>query len=190
MAKSAGKIVGILAVVLLMISGCTRKKPTLETQETGQILKNFKLEFFDSSFKITLEGLAAEKKQDSHTAVSQPAIEIKSKNFILEIRTGSKGTGELFLDPSTQAVMKIVIQNNVMITQKNPENSQTNFSATCEKLTYIEKDDTVVMEGFPQVIQGPNLYSADRITYTFKENKLRFEGNVQVRFKKETAGSN
>jgi len=119
-----------------------------------------------------------------------PAIEIKSKNFILEIRTGSKGTGELFLDPSTQAVMKIVIQNNVMITQKNPENSQTNFSATCEKLTYIEKDDTVVMEGSPQVIQGSNLYSADRITYTFKENKLRFEGNVQVRFKKETAGSN
>ncbi len=189
MAKSAGKVITILMVFLIMMSGCTRKKPSLETQESGQILKNFTLEFFDNSFKITLVGLAAEKKQDSHTAVSQPAIEIKSKNFILDIKTGSKGTGELFLDPSTQAITKIVIQNDIMIIQKNPENSQINFSATCEKLTYIEKDDTVIMEGSPQVNQGANFYSADRIIYTFKENKLRFEGNVQVRFKKSSGSS-
>ncbi|MGC8805226.1 MAG: hypothetical protein ACP5QD_04755, partial [Candidatus Ratteibacteria bacterium] len=104
MAKSAGKVITILAIFLLTMSGCARKKPSLETQESGQILKNFTLEFFDSSFKITLMGLAAEKKQDSHTSVSQPAIEIKNKNFILDIKTGSKGTGELFLDPSTQAI--------------------------------------------------------------------------------------
>ncbi|MCM8805761.1 MAG: LptA/OstA family protein [Candidatus Omnitrophica bacterium] len=193
MGKIYGKLFVIFVIVcfILMMQGCGRKKTTAEIQQITQELKNFKMEFFDNSFRTTLTGIAAEKNpSNSQASVSRPSIEIKSKNFIMEIKTGAKGTGEVFLDPSTQAVIKIVIQGGVTIVQKNPETSQVNFSASCEKLTYMEKEDIVVMEGSPQVIQGQNQYSANRITYNMKENKLNFEGNVQVRFKRESSGSN
>lgn len=190
MEKNTKRIFTVIMIVCLIFSGCGRKKTVEQVQDTRQILKNFTIEFFDSTFKGTLKGLAAEKNTDnSRATVSKPSIEIKSKNYIIEIKTGSTGTGELFLEPETQNVKKIVIQNKVSIVQKNPETSQINFSAGCEHLTYLEAEDTIIMEGSPWVMQGSNKYSADRISYSFKENKLRFEGNVQAHFKKIGSGS-
>ncbi len=189
MGRVSDKIIGITIILFLLISGCGRKKTAQKIEKPEQTLKNFTMEFFDSSFKVTLTGEAAEKNPAGTQAqVSKPAIEIKSKNFNIEIKTAAKGSGELFLDPDTQSVTKIVIQNNVSIVQRNPETNQVNFSAGCERLTYLEKEDTIIMDGSPWVIQGTNHYNADRIIYSFKENKLRFEGNVQIRFKR--AGSN
>lgn len=191
MGKNTKKILAITMIVCLILSGCGRKKSTQQVQHTSQILKNFTIEFFDNTLKITLMGFAAEKDTtNSRATISKPSIEIKGKNYIIEIKTGSTGTGELFLDPETQNVKKIVIQNKVSIVQKNPETSQINFSAGCERLIYHEAEDTIILEGSPWVIQGTNKYSADHITYSFKENKLRFEGNVQVYFKKLGSGSN
>ncbi|MCM8764525.1 MAG: LptA/OstA family protein, partial [Candidatus Omnitrophica bacterium] len=110
--------------------------------------------------------------------------EIKSRNFIVEIKTGDTGAGEIFLDPETQDIKKIVIQNHVSIIQRISETNQINFSAICERLTYLEKEGTIIMDGSPVVTQGTNQYGADRITYSFKENKLKFDGNVKVRFNK------
>ncbi|MCM8788894.1 MAG: LptA/OstA family protein [Candidatus Omnitrophica bacterium] len=185
MGKNSGKIITITLIIFMVMSGCGRKKSTEEVRETGQVLRNFTMQFFDTSFSITLTGLAAEKNSaNTQASVSKPAIEIRSKNFIVEIKTGTRGTGEVFLDPETQDVIKIVIQNNVSIIQRIPETNQVNFSASCERLTYLEKEDTIIMDGSPIVTQGTSHYSADRITYSFKENKLKFDGNVKVLFNK------
>lgn len=189
MGKSAGKFVLITLLVCSLISGCGRKRNTEEIQQPGQMMKNFKMEFFGDSFNFTLSGMAAEKKgSETRASVSSPSVEIKSKDFILEVKTGIKGTGEVFLEPETQKIEKIVIRNGVNIVQKNTETNQINFSATCETLTYLEKENILVMEGSPKVQQGENQYSADRIVYSYKENRLRFEGNVQVNFKKGASG--
>ncbi len=128
MGKSTGRFVLILGLICLLISGCVRKKTSEEVQHPGQVLKNFTMEVFGDSFKLTLTGFAAEKKaSESQASVSKPGIEIKGKNFILEIKTGAKGKGEVFLDPDTQDIKKIVIQNGVNIIQKNPETGQINF---------------------------------------------------------------
>ncbi|MCM8824568.1 MAG: LptA/OstA family protein [Candidatus Omnitrophica bacterium] len=185
MGRNTRKIIAIAAIIIIGLSGCGKKKTTEKMRETGQVLKNFTMRFFDSSLSITLTGLAAEKNSDGTQAtVSKPAVEIKSKNFIVEIKTGARGTGEVFLDPETQDVVKIVIQNGVSIIQKIPETNQINFSANSERLIYLAKEDTLIMDGMPVVTQGTNQYSADRITYSFKENKLKFDGNVKVHFKK------
>ncbi|MCX7705578.1 MAG: hypothetical protein N2115_04890 [bacterium] len=185
MGKNTATFVLILILVFSVISGCGRKRTTEEVQQTGQVLKNFSMEFFGDSFSFTLTGLAAEKKtSESQASVSRPGIEIKGKNFVIEIKTGAKGIAEIFLVPETQNISRIVMQNNINIVQRNLETGQINFSASCEKLTYLEKEDTIIMEGSPKVQQGENFYSADRIIYSFKENRLKFEGNVQVSFKK------
>lgn len=190
MGKSTGKLILISVLIFSLLSGCGRKKIVDEVQQTGKILKNFTMEIFGESFSLTITGFAAEKKDsESQASISKPAIEIKSKNFVIEIKTGTKGSGEVFLDAETQNVNKIIIQNGVNILQKNPVTGQINFAATCDKLTYVEKEDTVIMEGSPKVQQGENLYAADRIVYSFKENRLRFEGNVQVNFKKGFSGN-
>ncbi|MCM8758544.1 MAG: hypothetical protein NC906_02060 [Candidatus Omnitrophica bacterium] len=190
MGKSIGKLILVFVLACLLVSGCGKKKSVGKLHPTGQLLKDFTMEVFGDTFKLTITGIAAEKKSsESQASVSGPTLEIKSKNFIVEIKTGPKGTGEVFLDPETQGITRIIIQNNVNISQKNPETGQINFSANCDKLTYLEKEEIVIMEGSPKVQQGENIYRADRIIYSFRENRLRFEGNVQVNFRKGISGN-
>ncbi len=191
MGKNIGKLLAFLALACFLMSGCGRRKTEIESGDGSQSLKNFSMEFFGDSFKASLKGEAAEKKpSDMNASVARPSFEISSKSFILQIKTGSNGTGEVFLDPATQNITKIVIKNSITIVQKNPDSSQTNFTASCGRLTYIEKEETVIMEETPELMQGSNRYRADRITYNLNENRLRFEGNVQISFKKEATGSN
>jgi len=185
MEKNIGRLFTVLVLVCFLSSGCSRKKTTMESTGAGQTIKDFSIEFFGDSFKANLKGEAAEKKSsDSDASVAKPSLEINSKNFVVQINTGPKGSGEVFLDSSTQNIEKIVIKNNITVVQKNPETSQVNFTAKCDQLTYIEKDETVIMEGSPELVQGLNKYKADKIVYNLNENRLKFEGNVQIFFKK------
>lgn len=191
MGKNTEKIFVVLVLICFLIFGCGRKKTEIESADTGQSLKYFSMEFFGDSFKANLKGEAAEKKSSgSNASVTKPSLEVNSKNFVLQIKTGSKGTGDVILDPSTQNIIRIVLKGSITIDQKNPEGTQTNFTANCGLLTYIEKEETVIMEESPELIQGSNRYRADKIIYNLGENRLRFDGNVQIFFKKETAGSN
>ncbi|HPP66823.1 MAG TPA: LptA/OstA family protein [bacterium] len=188
MGENLKKLFTVLMLVCLVGSGCGRKKTTIESQDTGQSMKNFSMEFFGDSFKANLKGEAAEKQSSNNQAsVTKPSLEIKSKNFIVEIKTGSKGTGDVFLDSETQNVIRVVITNDITIIQKNPDSLQVNFSATCGRLTYFEKEQIVMMEESPVLKQGVNEYKADKIVYNLNENRLRFEGNVRIFFKKEAA---
>ncbi len=170
---------------LFLASSCGKKKNTTEIEQPDRFLRNFSMEFKEGTFTVVLKGEAAEKNSAStQTTVTRPQFDIKGRNFIIEVKTDSRSTGELFLEPETQAVSRIVIQKGVNIIQRNPSTGQINFSAGCEKLTYTSAQDTIVMEGSPWINQGANQYRAEKIVYYLKENRLRFEGNVQIFFKR------
>jgi lipopolysaccharide assembly outer membrane protein LptD (OstA) len=187
MEKTPERVLLIFICCFLVVSGCARKPSGQQLQQqSSQEMRNFRTEFIGEALKVVLVGESAEKDRNaSKASVTKPGLDIATENFRLELTTDAHGTGEVFLNEKTQNVEKVVIEGNITIVQKNPKNLQTNFLATCRKATYFREKQIMVFEGEPEIRQGANRYRADRINYSFSDNRLTFEGNVRVSFEKE-----
>ena len=75
---------------------------------------------------------------------------------------------------------KAVLTGNIKITQKNIKTKEITLEAYCKKLTYIEKDGVLIMEGKPVLKRGKSKFCGEKIFYYWKGNKLEIKGEVNV----------
>ena len=174
------KKVFCILFVMFITYGCSSKKenPQGKTDQTN--IKEFTFRQFAEKMSFTLTGESAEISEKNNTSVKKPSLSLKTATENIEITTGKEGKGEFDFVPETRKINKIVFTGNVKILYKESSTGKITMQGTCKKLTYLEADRMLIMEGSPFLESGSNKFSGDIIYYNFDDNTLKIEGSVNV----------
>ncbi|RKY32613.1 MAG: hypothetical protein DRP67_00570 [Candidatus Omnitrophota bacterium] len=167
----------IIILTILFITGCYKKEENIE--ESGEKISSFSIQSLGEKVKFSLVGESAEVKEKKGE-IKKPEISLEFENQIIEIKTGPEGKAEIKISSENQKVEKAVLTGNIKITQKNIKTKEITLEAYCKKLTYIEKDGVLIMEGKPVLKRGKSKFCGEKIFYYWKGNKLEIKGEVNV----------
>jgi lipopolysaccharide export system protein LptA len=142
-------------------------------------IRQFTFRQFAEKTSFILTGESAEIGSND-TSVKNPSLSLKTATEMIEITTGKEGKGQFDFIPETKSVNKILFTGNIKILYKNLETGKITMEGHCKKLTYLDSEKMLVMEGSPVLKSGSNIFSGDIIYYNFKDNTLKIEGSVNV----------
>jgi len=185
MGRNLKKILFILTIVFLAY-GCSPKKDEPREESVQENVGKFTLRQFAEKTSFVLSGESAEISQSGKSpSVKSPSLSLKTSSEMIEITTGKTGKGQFDLLPETKKVSRIVFTGSVKIVYREISTGKTTMQGSCSKLTYIEADKMLVMEGSPVLERGSSRFSGDVIRYNFSDNTLNIEGSVNVQIPAE-----
>jgi len=162
--------------------GCQRgKKEVPESKLSSQELEHFSLRQFSDRVSLEVTGETAEMTADQKTAiVQQPGFSLKSADSLIEVRTGGEGRAEIRFSPQRQQMEAAILEGKITVTQKALQDKKVLMEATCQKLTYEDREKVLLMEGNPVITRDHNSFSGEKIYYYWTENRIEIKGNVKV----------
>lgn len=164
-----------------MAYGCSPEKESVRDSSTfGENIKEFTFRQFAEGTSFVLRGESAEAGQTSQTSVKNPELSLTTPAETINITTGKEGEGAFDFIPETRKINKVIFTGGVKILYKEADTGKTTMEGNCAKLTYLEEDNLLIMEGSPVLKSDGNIFSGNIIYYNFNDNTLKIEGNVNV----------
>ena len=117
---------------------------------------------------ITAEGSGKLNYEQEIIAVFRENVEINDKDVNLKAHLT-----KMFFDDEAQDITKIEAYGNVRIKQPKRESS-------CRKAVYFVDEDKIVLSGNPRIVQGLDLYTAQKITIYDKGERVVFEPRAEL----------
>jgi lipopolysaccharide assembly outer membrane protein LptD (OstA) len=179
MGKYIKKLLFLLIIIFLSY-GCSDKKEAPQNEISQKSLEKFTFRQFADKTAFTLTGESAEVSEKNDTFIKSPSLSLTTSVEIIEITTGKEGKGEFNFLPDTKKINKVLFTGNVKIFYKELSTGKTNMQGNCKKLTYLESNKMLIMEGDPTLESGKNKFSGDIIYYNLNDNTLKIEGSVNV----------
>jgi len=174
------KKVFCLLIMIFLTYGCSSGKVDEEEAKYEESIKGFTLRQFAEKTSFVLTGESAETSGESGTSVKNPSLSLKTPHDTIEIKTGKDGKGNFVFLAETRRINKVEFTGEIKILYREISTGKITMEGTCKKLTYIEKDKMLIMEGSPVLKSDKNIFSGDTIYYNLGENTLEIEGNVNV----------
>lgn len=186
MVRNLKKIL-IIAVLIFLTYGCSKKSENEQpVDKDEEKITHFSLkQFADEKTSFVLEGETAEISSKGGTTISTPEMSLSTPTETIEITTGKEGKGEIRIVPDEKKVQNIIITGNVRIVYKDIKTGTITMEGRCEKLTYNDKEKTIIMENSPVIIRNKNYFKSDVIFYNIDKNTLELKGNVNARIYSE-----
>ncbi|MCM8776812.1 MAG: hypothetical protein NC905_00890 [Candidatus Omnitrophica bacterium] len=173
------KVLGII-IVLILISGCTKKEENKISEKPEEEIKHFTLkQFADNKGGFVLEGESAEISSGG-ASMTTPQLSLSTGTESIEITTGKEGSGEIKIDPDEKKVKTITITGNIKIVYRDLKTKDITMEGSCKKLTYNEIEKIIIMEVNPVIKRGNNYFSGDVMYYNIEKNSLDIKGNVNA----------
>lgn len=180
MGKYLRKISGIALIILVLLSGCNKKREDRISEKPEEEIKQFTLkQFADNNRGFVLEGEGAEISSEN-ASISSPQLSLSTGSEIIEITTGKEGTAEIFVDPDTKKVKSITIKGNIKIINRDIKTKDITMEGSCKKITYDESKRVITMELSPVIKRGNSYFSGDVMYYNLEKNSLEIKGNVNA----------
>lgn len=117
---------------------------------------------------ITAEGSGKLNYEGGAVAIFKKNVEIDDKKTDLKAHLM-----KMFFDKETEALTKVVAYGDVRIKQPKRE-------SFCRKATYFVDEDKIILAGNPRIVQGLDLYTAQKITIYDKGERVVFEPRAEL----------
>ncbi|MCK9266047.1 hypothetical protein M0P98_04080 [bacterium] len=169
-----------LLIGLIFTYGCSPKPEQPVVTKEEEKIEEFTFRQFADKMSFVLTGESAEIARNDGTSVNKPLLSLTTSSELIEISTGKEGKGQFDVSPETKKINKVVFTGNVKINYKELSTGKVNMKGTCKKLTYLETEKMIIMEDNPVLESGSNKFSGDIIYYSFVDNNLKIDGNVNV----------
>ena len=183
MKRSILSIVFLLA--LSLVGEVLAQNPKSKASTKGAA-SGAKAEKKDGEGSSVFSGLTKDsEKGDLPVYIRSETVSLDAKKRVFTYQGNVEVTrGEIIITSDTingtydgnNKLEQIVFERNVVLTKGEA------LRATANRAVYRVKQDTVEMTQAPEVIEGGNALTADKITVYLKEDRSEAEGNVRVKF--------